>query len=253
MSGTQVVCPIAAAFMADGTANLNQVMQETVDPYTANFDLYLSHASANNVFKAFSVADGVSDASADIVVTVATGVDADVKAALKYALENALGGAGATDGTGGDILKLLMEAAVKGDVEAELSNTGLFNILEAESLLNVDISNSLIGTAGSEAMWAALEEASPAPGLSNPMLNVIATQLPYNQYVSIDNGGNLDDAFVVGDTLVFHFTIQTKLAITAVNQDVTGAQGSDAGVPAQGAFESNTHSRTFNLHITKVA
>lgn len=249
---TSVVCPITATFTADGAANLKQVQQEQIAALTSDFDLYVSDGSANDVFKAFAIAEGVSDPSADIVVSVVSGNETIVKAALDYALQNALGGAGATSATtpeAGKTLKLRMQTYVKAQVEADLSSTGLFNILEAEELLDVNIPNADIGSNGSTEMWLAL--AGTTPG--SPLLNVIATQLPYAQYADISGGGNLDAAFEAGDKLVFHFTINTTLAITPVNQDVTSAIGTSAGASAQALFNSNQKNRTFNLHITKAA
>jgi len=250
---TKVVVPITASFTADGTADLNQVQQESLNPFSANYDLYVSHADANDVFKAFSIAEGTADASSDIVVSVVSGNEAIFKAALKYALESALGGAGAASGTGGSLLKSLMQTYVKGEVEGDLSSTGLYNILEAESLLNVDISNSVIGTNGSTAMWTELTD--EVASNSNAMLNCIATQLPYASYVDISNGGNLDSAFAVGDSIVFHFTMNTALDVNPVNEDVTGpitgGTLTSAGAAAEANFTSATKSRTLNLHIIK--
>jgi hypothetical protein len=244
---TRVVVPITASFTANGTADLNQVQQESLDPFTANYDLFVSNASANDVFKAFSIADGDVDASSDIVVSVVAINEGIVKDALKYALEHA------TDVSGSSLLKTLMEAYVKTEVENDLSTTGLYNILEAESLLNVDISNSVIGTNGANAMWTELAE--EVASKSNAMLNCIATQLPYDNYVDISNGGNLDSAFGIGDSIVFHFTINTALDVTPVNEDVTGAITggtlTSAGAFAESIFTSATKTRTLNLHITK--
>jgi len=251
---TTVVVPLTATFSADGTANLKQVMQEEVTPLSANYDLYISDASANDVFKAFSIDEGVSDPSADVSVSVVSANEAIVKAALKVALEQALGGASAGSGAGGDLLKTLMQGYVKVQVESDLASSGLFNIMEAEELINVNIANTDIGSNGSDAMWTVL--AGQTPGTNNALLNVIATQLPYEQYADISNGGNLDSAFAVGDKLVFNFTINTVLAVTPEEQDQTGAlsggfTATDAAATAQPAFNAAQKSRTFNLHITK--
>lgn len=251
---TSVVVPISATFTANGTADLKQVMQEEISPLTADYDLYIDASQANDVFKAFSIAEGTTDASADVVVSVVSANEAIVKAAIKHALENALGGAGATSSASGQTLKSRMETYVKGAVESDLASTGLFNILEAEELLNVTIPNSDIGTNGSNAMWTALA----AQTAGSALLNVIATQLPYSQYSDISGGGNLDSAFSVGDKLVLNFTINTTLTVTPQEQDVTGAlsggfTASDASAVAQSAFNSAQKTRTFNLHITKAA
>ena len=254
---TAVIVPLSATFTANGTANLKQVQQEEVTALAADYDLYISDAAANDVFKAFSIAEGTSDASADVIVSVVAAGENAVKAALKAALEAAAGGYQATSGAGGSTLKARMEAYVKQQVETDLASSGLFNILEAEALLDVDISNGAIGTNGSAAMWTAL--AAQTSGIGNAILNCIATQLPYAQYNDISGGGNLDAAFAVGDKLVFNFTINTTLAVTPQNQDVTGAgevatgfaTGPVAGANAQAAFNSAQKSRTFNLHITK--
>lgn len=253
---SSVIVPLSATFTADGTANLKQVQQEAVAALSADYDLYISDAAANDVFKAFEIAEGTADASADVIVSVVAGNEAIVKAALKAALEAALGGASATSGAGGALLKTRMESYVKQQVETDLASSGLFNILEAEALLDVAIPNADIGTNGSVAMWTAL--ATQTPGIGNAILNCIATQLPYGQYNDISGGGNLNSAFAVGDKLVFNFTINTTLAVTPQNQDVTGsgdvATGfvtSSAGAAAQSAFNSAQKSRTFNLHITK--
>lgn len=254
MSGTQVVVPFNAAFDADGTANVKQVMQESVAPLAADFEIKISSSLTNDVFKAFNIQEGSADASADIVVGVVAGNASIVKAALSHALRNAV-----EDGTG-KTLKTLLQDYMKNEVETDLQTMGLFNILEAEELINVDISNSVIGTNGSTAMWddtLATQTASK----SNALLNVVATQLPYGQYSDISAGGNLDSAFSTGDSLVFHFTITSKLNVTPVNEDVTGTNSSgigsagfsasDAGVAAQAAFDSATHTRTLNVYITK--
>lgn len=254
---TTVVVPITASFTANGTADLNQVQQESLSPFTADYDLYISNSNANDVFKAFSIAEGTADASADVIVSVVSANQTIVKAAIDYALQNALGGANAGSGAGGSTLQTLMQSYVKGEVESDLATTGLYNILEAESLLNVSISNATIGSAGSTAMWDEL--ASQTAGNSNAMLNCIATQLPYDQYVDISNGGNLDSAFAVGDTIIFHFTINTDLDVTPQLQDVTSTIVPPAPADltatgsAQGVFTSASKSRTFNLRITKVA
>ena len=253
---TTVVVPLTATFTADGTANLKQVMQEEVSPLVADYDIYISASGANDVFKAFSIAEGTSDASADVIVSVVSGNESIVKAALKAALEAAVGGAAASSGAGGALLKALMQAYVKQQVESDLASSGLFNILEAEELINVDIPNTDIGDAGSVAMWNVL--AAQTPGNNNALLNVIATQLPYEQYADISGGGNLDAAFAVGDKLVFNFTINTTLNVTPEEEDQTGPlaggfSATDAPASAQAAFNSAQKSRTFNLHVTKTA
>lgn len=260
---TTVVVPMTATFTADGTANLKQVQQEAISPLDADFDLYISHANANDVFKAFLIGEGSSDVSADVIVSVDSSGAAIVKAALKYALENALGGADATSDASGETLKSRMETYVKAQVENDLSSTGLFNILEAEELLAVTIPNADIGDNGSAAMWSAL--AAQTASKNNALLNCIATQLPYLQYVDISSGGNLNAAFAVGDKLVFNFTINTTLEVTPQEQDVTAtpagaatgavdASGNFVASPtgsARPAFDSAQKTRTFNIHIIK--
>jgi hypothetical protein len=245
MPGTQVVFPVSSAFNANGTADVNQVQQEVLTKLAANWELDISGASANAVFEAFSVAEGTSNSSADISVTYADA--AKLKSGLKYALENATDSGSAT-------LKTLLEAYVKGEVENDLTSMGLYNILEAELLTSVVIPNSTIGDNGSDAMDGSVAAAGAHT------LDIVATQLPYSQYADISGGGNLNSAFAVGDSLVFHFTISSKLTVTPVNEDVTsaasytGADGASAsaGASAQGAFDSATHTRTINLTIYKV-
>lgn len=240
---TQVVFPVSSAFTANGSANVNQVQQEQLTKLAADYELTISDASANGVFAAFSVADGTNDASADISVTYSGA--ASLKAGLKYALENST--------QSGSSLKTLLQDYMKGVVETDLTTMGLFNILEAELISSVVIENATIGDAGSEAMDASVAAAGAH------VLDIVATQLPYSQYSDISGGGNLDSAFAVGDSLVFHFTISSKLNVTPVNEDVTsatsytGADGgsADAGAAAQGAFDSATHTRTINLTITR--
>lgn len=239
----KVVFPLNASFEANGTADLKQVMQETVTEQTADYDLYIGDSSTNAVFTAFVLAEGGVDSSADIAVTSTNA--ATVTAAIKYALENALGGASATSGAGGETLKALLEAYMKSQVEADLSSTGLFNILEAEELLNVVIPNATIGDNGSAAMWTSIDTAPAA------VKAVMATQLPYARFSSIPDGGNLNDAFAAGDEMVLQFTVSSKLTVTPQNEDVTAGQGADAGVAAQAAFDSSVKTRTVNIHITK--
>lgn len=240
-----VVFPITANFDADGTADLKQVMQEKVDIVAADYDLFIGDASSNALFTAFAIAEGTSDGSADVVVTTVN--EAAVKEAIKYALQNALGGAGATSAASGETLKTLMQAYVKTQVEADLATSGLLNILEAEELLNVDISNAVIGSNGSAAMWGAINSASAA------VKAVMATQLPYEKYASIPDGGNLDAAFEAGDKMVLRFQLSSKLTVKPQKEDVTGAEGADANVAAQPAFDSTVKSRTLNIHFTKAA
>jgi len=241
---TEVVFPISTSFDADGTANVSQVDQEVLTKLPADFELSVSGASANPVFEAFAVAEGTSNTSADISVTYDD--SAKLKAGLKYALENAVN-------SDNESLKTLLEAYVKEQVESDLTSMGLYNILEAELLTSVAIPNATIGNNGSDAMDASIDAAGAGT------LDIVATQLPYSQYSDISGGGNLNSAFAVGDSLVFHFTISSKLQVTPVNEDVTdaasytGATGpsASAGAAAQGSFPSATHTRTVNLTITK--
>ena len=241
-----VIVPLAMEFTANGAANVQQTQQESLNPYTADFAISIGNTSTNDVFTAFEIEEGAQDASADIVVSTVAGNEAVVKAALSHALQNAQSGASKT-------LKTLMEEYVQAEVEADLATTGLFNILEAERLTAVDIPNATIGTNGSNAAWTALANAD-----GTQFLQLIATQLPYAQYEDISDGGNLDAAFAIGDSLVFHFTVNTKLTITPVFGDVTesvanGTLGDAAPVgSAEGPFDSATKSRTVNLTITKV-
>ena len=239
----KVVFPLTASFDANGTAALNQVMQETVTEQTANYDLFINDSSTNALFTAFVIAEGGADSSADIVVTAAN--EAAVTAAIKHALENALGGASATSAASGEILKALLQTYMKTQVEADLSTSGLLNILEAEDLLSVLIPNAAIGDNGSSAMWTAISSAPAA------VMAVVATQLPYARYSTIADGGNLDAAFQAGDELVLQFTVSSKLTVTPQKEDVTGAEGADAGVAAQAAFDSSVKTRTVNIHVTK--
>jgi hypothetical protein len=269
---SQVVVPFQTSFTADGTANVNQVMQETVQPFSVNFHIYIEDISSSNAFKMFKIEEGLSDTSADIVVIQddSPGNALAVKNALKWALENAKGGALATTfadaSANGFLLKDLLEDALDADVAADLSGAALFDILEAEGLINVDVPNDSIGTNGSVATWDRMGEESDGRTAANPnpLLNLVATQLPYGQYSDISEGGNLDSAFAIGDVIVYSFKVNSTLTITPVNQDVTGSNTgvtsgtlpvdvSGAGVAAQGGFNSNEHSYTFNLYIKKKA
>jgi len=243
MPGTQVVFPLGATFSTtDGTANVNQTRQEQLSAPAADYTISVSHATANDVFKAFSVAEATSDGSADVVVSYVSGNAAIVKAALAYALEN---------GTqSGSSLQTLMQTYMTTQVGADLSSLGLYNILEAEAVSAVSIPNATIGTQGSNAMEAVL--AGETASKTNDNLNIVAAQLPYSQYSGIAAGGNLDSAFAVGDSLLFHFTFNCTLTVTPVNESIASVTGSSsAGANAQASFASNQHSRTLNLIITK--
>jgi hypothetical protein len=244
---TDVVVPITATFNVDTSANLYQVEQETVTPLAADFNVSYTDDASNNVFRIFSIAEGVSDASADIVVSVATANETIFKTALGAALK------GAKDG-GAITLTSLFRDAVKSDVETDLTTMGLFNILEAEALSDMDISEEQFGTNGANAMYTALTDPAPAQAL----LNLVATQLPYGQYEDISAGGNLHDAFISGDSLTFHFTITSTPVITVINEDVTGdASGGfvvgSAGVAPQSLGIATQRSRTANVKVIKSA
>ena len=244
MPATAVVFPLPATFTADGTANVNQTRQEQLSAPAADYTIAISDVEANDVFKAFSVAEATSDSSADIVVSYVSGNATIVKAALKYALENGTQSSSS--------LKSLMESYMTSQVATDLSSLGLYNILEAEAVSGVSISNATIGTHGSEAMATVL--AGQVASKNNANLNIVAAQLPYASYSGIPTGGNLDSAFAVGDSLSFHFTFNSTLAVTPVNQSIASVTGSaSAAAAAQAAFNSNQHSRTLNLVITKAA
>lgn len=242
---TQVVFPLGATFSTtDGTANVNQTRQEQLSAPAADYTIAVSHATANDIFKAFSVAEATADGSADIVVSYVSANAAIVKAALKYALEN---------GTqSGSSLKTLMESYMTTQVGNDLSSLGLYNILEAEAVSGVTIPNATIGTNGSDAMEAVL--AAETASKTNSNLNIVAAQLPYGQYSGIAAGGNLDSAFAVGDSVLFHFTFNSTLTVSPQNESIASVSGSSsASAAAQASFSSNQHSRTLNLVITKAA
>ena len=239
MPGTEVVWPLSATMTADGTADLNQVEQQSVSKAAADWELSISHASANDLFRAFAIAEGTANSSADIVVNYVSANDAATKAAIKYALENAVDGSS-------NALKKLMQDYVKGEVEADLSTSGLFNILEAEALINVDISNNALGDSGKIAMAASLSGVG-----SQNARNVVATQLPYAQYTSIQDGGNLDNAFAAGDKMVLHFVVESVLTVTPLNEFKATSYTGSAGHAAEGAFPAAKKSRTINLTVTK--
>lgn len=238
---SSVIWPLNATMTADGTAELNQVEQQTVTPLSADWELSISHASANALFAAFAIAEGTPNDSADIVVSYVSANDAATKAAIKYALEHAADASS-------NALKKLMEDYVKEQVELDLSTSGLYNILEAEALISVDISNNALGTSGGDAMATVMAGA----GAQNAR-NVVATQLPYAQYSSIQDGGNLNSAFAVGDSLVLNFTVESVLAITPLNEFKATSYSGSAGHSAEAAFNSAKKSRTINLTVTKVA
>jgi hypothetical protein len=244
---TDVVVPITATFDVSTSANLYQVEQETVSPLDADFNVSYTDDASNNVFRIFDISDGVSDVSADIVVSIATENEAIFKTALAAALK------GAKDGIE---LKLpdLFRDAVKADVTADLTTMGLFNILEAEELSDMDISEEQFGTNGANAMYTALTDPAPAQAL----LNLVATQLPYGQYEDISAGGNLEPAFIPGDSLTFHFTITSTPVITVLNEDVTGDASNNfvvgsAGVAPQTLGITTQRSRTANVKVFKSA
>lgn len=271
---SEVVFPLTAAFTADGTAKLRQVQQEVVAVQAADYNLFISDASANDIFKAFRIREGVANDSADIVVDVID--QAATTAAISHALKNALGGESATfvnDAVpNGEQIKLLLESYMSTEVGKDLSSNGIFDIMEAEALFAVDISEGLIAHEGSTKMWNVLNGAPQA------IKNVIATQLPYSKYSTIDVSGNLDEAFAVGDTFVLRFQVSSKLAISPELEDVTdditaaapypvdstGVPDADA-TPAPGAvpqyptgssapsFDSLTKVRTFNIYFKKAA
>jgi hypothetical protein len=226
---------------ANGTADLNQVEQQTVSPLSADWELSISHASANALFAAFAIVDGSANSVADIVVNYVSANDAATKAAIKYALENA------TDASSNG-LKKLMEDYVKEQVELDLSTSGLYNILEAEALINVNIPNAALGTSGGDAMAAVMSGAG-----AQDARNVVATQLPYDQYSGIQDGGNLDSAFAAGDKMVLNFTVESVLAITPLNEFKATGYTDSAGAAAQAAFNAAKKSRTINLTVTKLA
>ena len=241
MSGTTVYWPLNATMEANGTADLHQVEQQTVSPLSADWNLSIEHASANALFAAFAIAEGTPNSSADIVVSYVSANDAATKAAIKYALENA------TDAST-NALKKLMQDYVKEQVELDLSGSGLYNILEAEALVNVDISNNALGDSGKNAMATVMSGAG-----AQDARNVVATQLPYAQYSGIQNGGNLDSAFVVGDEMVLNFTVESVLAITPVNEFKATGYADSASASAQAAFNAAKKSRTINLTVKKAA
>jgi hypothetical protein len=264
---SQVVVPFQTTFTANGTANVNQVEQETVQPFPVDFHIYIGDISSSNAFKMFKIEEGTEDDSADIVVLQddSSGNALAVKAALKWALEHAKGFTSQDTFENAELygvpLKNLLEDVLDTDVAADLSGADLFDILEAEGLTGVDVPNDTIGTNGSDATWDRMAEESVDRNASNPnpLLNLVATQLPYAQYSDISEGGNLDSAFAIGDVIVYSFKVNSTLTISPVNEDVTG-DNSDPTLPvsvtatgtsANGAFSSNEHSYTFNLYIKK--
>jgi len=239
---SQVVFVAPAAMTANGTADLNQVERRALGKLSADYELSITAAAADDVFKAFLVAEGTSDSSADLVVNHASANEAIVKAALDHILQNA---------TDAESLKLsdLMEAYVKTQVEGDLSTTGLLNILEAEMLINVVIPDATVGAAGKDAMWGEFASGSNAMARA-----AIATQLPYDQYSGIPDGGNLNSAFAAGDSLVLNFVVTSRLDVNPVNEwSHPAGSGSGAVDAAQGNFNSGNKSRTFNITITKSA
>jgi len=248
----EVVWPLTADFNAAATANMNQVQTETVSRIDANWDLSISTAAAAAVFGAFTLTEGVSDTSADIVVTYADTASVFTNA-VKAALENAVSVAeGGTDAhAGGMTLHALMLAAIRVQNETNLASGGLFDIMEAEVLGPVTLSNDAIGTDGAAAAAARFA------GASQPILNLIGTQLPYDRYGPAPGQGpkNMSTVFKAGDSLTLRFQVTSSLAITPVFEDVTGANDAQTTPSAtstvQSPFTLSSNVRTFNLRIIK--
>jgi hypothetical protein len=198
-----------ASFEVSGTGTVRQVAQQTVLARDADYTLFIEDASANDVFKAFDVSEGEANANAsaeDIVVNAVSGNEGLVKDALnwilRYAITTSASGAEAAD-LSKNLIEL-MTKDIKDSAVATLTGNGLYDILEAEELLDVSIDVSGAIENGKDAMWDAM-----SAGTSAAARLLIAKQLPYENFLDISYGGNLDGAFKAGDSLTLYFNVNS--------------------------------------------
>jgi len=224
----QIVYPYSATFNADCTAEVGQAQQVSLSKLTADHALEFT---SSVIFDAFTIAEGTSDICGDYVVSYSGGASA-----LKTALM------GATNGSS-ETLEQILVRLLTTEVATDLITLGLHNIVEAEELMDVQVDNDALGDNGSGAMDAVL---------SSNDVNIVAGQIPYARFANHPAGGcNLNAILESGDSIVFNFTVNSKLSVTPVLQTVVAATGATNTGSAEAAFDSNTKSRTVNLTIYK--
>ena len=240
-----IVYPYSATFDADGTANLAQAQQVTLQTLDASFNLAYTGSA---IFSAFTLEEADADIAADYVVKY----DAVAgKAALKTALADAT--------SGGDTLDVLLEAILKSEVEHDLKTMNLWNIAEAEELTDVNVPAEAMAESGATEMSAVIVSSDK---------NIIAAQIPYANFAAFDaakdasGNGSLNNAIAAGDSITFHLIVNSDLKVThvlsttgpgftAAGGVVGGFASSNPTGSAAADFDAPQKSYTVNLTITK--
>jgi hypothetical protein len=230
-------CPHVVSVAADGTANLEAIMLESYSLAPAVATFTVNAPLSDNIFAAFTIAEGASDASADYVVSM---TESTFSQAVK---DLALAAKLSTDPTKSMSAWLLDEA--KGSIETRLNANGISSSAEAEVITN--IAHAGFGDdvkTGTDGMALALNG-------SQDKKNLLLAQFPKARF-DVSDAAIAVLPYAIGDKFVVQFNITQEIALTTGSTlyDGTGSLGVQQGTQISKVTPYGIDPRVVNLEVT---